>query len=403
MDANNPMLAVIPEGTDESFVQQVGAALGFPSINIVKGSPIQAVPFIQRHGFAPLYLLIDIGERRADILNEIDALAELCSTDTRAVVIGKLNDISFYRDIIQRGVLEYFTGTPKVPEVCAVLTRTESNSDNSSAIVCFMGAASGDGSSTIALNTAYTLSDHYKKSTVIIDMDFQFGMIARTLDLTSPYGIKEIFAHSGRTIDNTLLSRMVVPYRGKLNAIAAPNDLAFWPDVEVDMILGLLSTLKERYEYIIIDLPHIWSGWTAAALAQSTHSIMVAQLWLRSVTHTARLLSAWKETGISDKNIQIVINRSGARFKEALTAKDYETICHKKIDYYFANDIRTIAMAENQGQTITELPGRSQLAQQFQEFAGRIITSHTGEDIIAKGDIATSTGKEKFSLSMFKK
>jgi Flp pilus assembly CpaE family ATPase len=97
--------------------------------------------------------------------------------------------------------------------------------------------------------------------------------------------------------------------------------------------------------------------------------VIVAQLWLRSVTHTARLLGVWRDIGIVEDRIFSVINRSGAKFKEAVSAKDYENVCRKKIDYYISNDIKAIVAAENEGKTIPEI-GNSPLTKQFRDLAG---------------------------------
>ncbi len=72
-----------------------------------------------------------------------------------------------------------------------------------------MSAASGDGASTAALNTAFCLSQLFNGSTVLVDMDYQFGMVAKHIDLQNQYGIRDLFDHPERGIDATLIKRMV--------------------------------------------------------------------------------------------------------------------------------------------------------------------------------------------------
>jgi hypothetical protein len=75
-----------------------------------------------------------------------------------------------------------------------------------------------------------------------------------------------------------------------------------------------------------------------------------------------------QNVGVELEDVVTAVNRSGAKFKEALTSKDFERVVNKEIDYYFSNDIRTISSAEKRGETIFEV-GNSKLANELKEFA----------------------------------
>jgi Flp pilus assembly CpaE family ATPase len=95
---------------------------------------------------------------------------------------------------------------------------------------------------------------------------------------------------------------------------------------------------------------------------------MVAQLWLRSITHSSRLLATWRKIGIKDKQISLVANRSGAKFKEAVSFNDFERVCGLSFACYFDNDTKSVIAAENNGRTILE-GANSDLSKQFRKFA----------------------------------
>src|ERR1700690_4461727 len=46
-------------------------------------------------------------EGRNDILNGLDQLATVCDSGTRVIVIGRINDVSLYRELVRRGVSDY--------------------------------------------------------------------------------------------------------------------------------------------------------------------------------------------------------------------------------------------------------------------------------------------------------
>lgn len=384
MSLHSPVMAVLPEDVDPAFANQIANSLGYPYADIVVGSPMNAAVALAARERSPAYIIIDIGTRAGDVISEIDQIAESCEAGTRVIVIGRINDITFYRELIKMGVLEYFTHPADLQEVKAALMAGRSGDDNDGKkVITFMSAASGDGSSTLAMNVAHSIANDFKKKTVLVDMDYQFGMVAKNLDLNTQFGIKEIFDHPDRGVDPTLVRRMISPYGDNLSVIAAPEELKYLPDLSPETIHTLISTLTSEYEVVIVDLPHIWSGWTSSAISASTDVVLVAQLWLRSITHAARLLGLWRNMGISDEMVTVAINRSGAKFKEGISEKDFERVCSHSIDYNIANDIRTIVAAESQGQMIMEV-SQSTLAMQLKGLAGMLMGLSTGNSGLQK-------------------
>lgn len=405
-------MVVLQDAGEQDFANQLATAMGYAFADVVLGTPGDAAQVIMSRGVSPSYIVLDIGTMEsAEVLSQLDNVAQYCEPHTRVVVMGQLNDISLYRDLKARGVIEYFTKPADIPTLrSALMTQNpdmigtmqmRQNRGTECSVVTFMSAASGDGSSTVALNTAYALASEFNQPTVIIDMDYQFGMIARNLDQSSQFGIKDIFEYPDRIIDSTLIEKMLVTHlhESNLKVIAAPNDLRILPPIKPEVIRSLITTLKSQFKFIIIDLPHIWSPWVAAALGESNHSVMVAQLWLRSVTHSSRMLKTWREIGIDANRTLIAINRSGAKFKEAVTEKDYERVCGIDIKFALANDTKTVVTAENQGKTVMEI-GNSALSSQFKDMAGYLVGMQEGKAYTpAQQD---STGKASIS-SLFQR
>lgn len=378
MSLHSPVMAVLPEDADPNFANQIANALGYPYADIVFGSPMNAAVAISMRDRSPAYIIIDIGTRTGEVINEIDQMAESCDAGTRVIVIGRINDIKFYRELTQLGVLEYFTHPADLQEVKAALMAGRGGAvGDGKRVITFMSAASGDGSSTLAMNVAYSLANDFHKRTVLVDMDYQFGMVAKNLDLNTQFGIKEIFDHPDRGVDPTLVRRMISPYGDNLSVISAPEELKYLPEMNPETIRSLITTLTTEFDCVVMDLPHIWSSWTAAAISASTNIVLVSQLWLRSITHAARLLGLWRNMGISDEMITVAINRSGAKFKEGISERDFERVCSHAINHNVANDIKTIVAAESQGQMIMEV-SQSTLASQLKALAALLMGMSIG-------------------------
>ncbi len=399
MSVSSPFLIVSFESEDLAEVVELVQLLGYPDAQVAAGGLEQAISALRKRPQPPEYLLVDIGNRSQDVLKDIDALAEHCEGDVRVVVIGAINDIVFYRELKSRGVLEYFPKPVTAADIRPVMLQASAKNSTLAGdtkpgtVISVMSAASGDGATTFALNLAYSLAEDYKQPTVLVDMDYQFGLISKSLDLNATFGIKELFDHPERGVDDMLISKMLVDYKGKLSIIAAPNDLRLMPMVKPETIRELVNVLRQQFAFVIIDVPHIWTDWAAATLTYSDHSVMVAQLWLRSLTHASRLMTAWHSIGVTDQDISVVINRSGAKFKEAITSQDFERICRHKITAHINNDIRVISQAENDAKTLMELEESSLLQQQVRQFSTmmcktfrpEVITGNTQESHAKKG------------------
>ncbi len=407
MSTSSPFLIVSFDPEELAGLVEVVQALGYPDAQVAVGGVEQAVAALQQRSRSLEYLLIDTGKRTKDVLADIDRLAEHCEGEVRVVVVGSINDITFYRELKSRGVLEYFPRPVTATDIRPVLVQQTSKSrvadveEKRGTVISVMSAASGDGATTVALNLAYSLAEDYKQPTVLVDMDYQFGLISKSLDLDASFGIRELFDHPERGLDDMLISKMLISYKNKFNIIAAPNDLRLMPPVKPETIRELIQVLRSQFAFVIIDVPHLWTDWTAATLSYSDHTVMVAQLWLRSLTHASRLLAACQSVGVADQDMSVVINRSGAKFKEAITSQDFERICRHKITAHINNDIRAISQAENDAKTLMELDESNLLQQQFQQFSAMLCKRFRPE-LATAGGAKEASGKKGLKLLLKK-
>src|SRR3954464_15288560 len=96
-------------------------------------------------------------EGRTDILAGLDQLATVCDAGTRVVVIGRLNDVTLYRELVRRGVSDYLIAPVStldvVRSVCGLFSSAEAKAVGR--VIAVIGAKGGVGSSTIAHNVAW--------------------------------------------------------------------------------------------------------------------------------------------------------------------------------------------------------------------------------------------------------
>src|SRR3979411_34972 len=98
-------------------------------------------------------------EGRSDILARLDQLPTRCHPGPRVVVIGRVNDVTPYRELVRRGVNDYVIGPVDtldvVRSICSLFSASEAVAVGR--IIAIVGAKGGVGASTIAPNGARAL------------------------------------------------------------------------------------------------------------------------------------------------------------------------------------------------------------------------------------------------------
>src|SRR6202158_30152 len=86
-------------------------------------------------------------EGRNDILTGLDQLATVCDPGSRVVVIGRVNDVTLYRELVRRGISDYviapITTIDVVRSICNLFSAPEAKSVGR--IIAVVGAKGGVG------------------------------------------------------------------------------------------------------------------------------------------------------------------------------------------------------------------------------------------------------------------
>src|ERR1700753_4270637 len=158
-------------------VQSAGGdrPLGQEHLKITTGG---MAPAIEPYRTAPTPNVIILEtEGRGDILSGLDQLASVCDSGTRVIVIGRLNDITFYRELVRRGVSDYVLAPVNaldvVRSVCGLFTTPEAKAVGR--LIAVVGAKGGVGASTVAHNVAWAIARDLALDSVVADLDLAFG------------------------------------------------------------------------------------------------------------------------------------------------------------------------------------------------------------------------------------
>ncbi|WP_405041504.1 CpaE family protein, partial [Phenylobacterium sp.] len=174
----------------------------------------------------PSLVMVECLESAPELLGLLDRLAQVCDPGTKVVLIGSANDIALYRELMRRGVSEYLV--PPLNPLQMVRTVAGLYADPSAPFVgrqiAFCGAKGGAGTSTIAHNVAYSITERLQTGAVLVDLDLAFGTAGLDFNQDPIQGIVDALQQPDR-LDPVLMDRMMARCTERLSLFAAPATL----------------------------------------------------------------------------------------------------------------------------------------------------------------------------------
>ena len=127
----------------------------------------------------------------------------------------------------------------------------------------------GDGKSTTLINTALSFSQIFKRS-LIIDCDLRIPSVSDKLSIEQIPGLTNYLVRDAR------LEEIIVKYNEYVDIIPAGN-IPRDPTglLESNRLSNLIESLKERYDYVFIDLPPVNTVIDAAIMSKNIDGYMV--------------------------------------------------------------------------------------------------------------------------------
>ena len=185
---------------------------------------VQAAVAFYKNASTPNLIIIESLLDRTQLLGDLDRLAEVCDPGTKVVVVGHINDVLLYRELVGRGVSEYVVAPVKVNQIIESISNiyTDPETGPVGQVIAFVGAKGGSGSSTVCHNTAFAIASQLKSDVVIADLDLPFGTAGLDFNQDPLQGIGDALASPER-LDEVLLDRLLSRCSDHFSLFAAPE------------------------------------------------------------------------------------------------------------------------------------------------------------------------------------
>ena len=193
----------------------------------------------------PNVIMLEAESRGDDILAGLDQLAEVCDAGTRVIVIGRINDVTLYRELVRRGVSDYLiapVGTIDVVRaICGLFSAPDAKPVGR--IIAVVGAKGGVGASTVAHNIAWAIARDLALDSVVTDLDLAFGTAGLDYNQDPPQGIADAVFSPDR-IDTAFVDRLLSKCTDHLSLLAAPATLDRVYDFGAEAFDSIFDSLR---------------------------------------------------------------------------------------------------------------------------------------------------------------
>jgi pilus assembly protein CpaE len=318
----------------------------------------------------PNVIMIEAETRADDILASLDELAEVCDEGTRVVVVGKFNDITLYRALLQRGVSEYLIAPVRAIDVVGAICGLFSAPDAKPVgrVLAVVGAKGGVGASTVAHNVAWAIARDLSLDSVVADLDLAFGTAGLDYNQDPPQGVADAVFSPDR-IDTAFVDRLLSKCTDHLSLLAAPATLDRVYDFTPEAFEPVFDALRASVPCVVLDVPHIWTGWTRRVLIGADDILVVAAPDLANLRNAKNMVDLLKAARPNDRRPLYCLNQVGVPKRPEIKPADFAKALEDDPVVVIPFEPPVFGTASNNGQMIAEVASGHRTAEMFRYLA----------------------------------
>jgi len=321
----------------------------------------------------PNVIVVEGDAHRERLLETLDRLSEVCDNDTKVVVIGQVNDVLLYRELMRLGVSDYLVPPFGVVDLVRSLSEIfrAPGADPVGRTVAFVGAKGGVGASTVAHNVSWAIARQLKLDCVVVDLDLAFGTAGLDFNQDPPQGVAEVVFAPDR-LDAALVDRLLSKCTEQLSLLAAPATLDRVYDFHEDVFDPLLEILRSNVPCAVLDIPHVWTAWSKRALIAADEVVLVASPDLANLRNAKNMIDLLRSARPNDAAPRLVLNQVSVPKRAEIKPGDFAKALDLQPSAVIAFDPQLFGTAANNGQMIAETSPSNKVNEAFLELAKKL-------------------------------
>ncbi|MBS3849929.1 AAA family ATPase [Devosia sp. J2-20] len=296
------------------------------------------------------------------MLGALEKLAEVCDASTRVVVLGHVNDVLLYRDLVRSGISEYIVLPATASQIVSAITELFA-SENAAPIgrtVGFVSAKGGAGGSTVAHNVTWAIATALRQDSLILDMDLAFGTAGLNFNQDPPHGLADAVT-ANQKVDQTMLDRLMSKAASHINLLTAPVTLDHTFDFEEREFEQIIEMCQNTMPVVVLDIPHAWNAWVRHTLATIDEVVIVAEPDLANLRNAKNLADTIKALRPTENPPSLVLNKVGLPRRPEISPGEFASSIECELIGQLQFDAALFGTAANNGQMIAEVAANNKI------------------------------------------
>lgn len=356
-------------------------------------------------------LLIHLDPNPAGMMDVVAPLIEAYKGRVAAIAMTEDRDAELVMRAMRVGMKE-FLWKPFPPEQLGQIVQRLAREGAGSGrrlgrLISVVGTCGGVGATQLAINLAVELAQlenwhgaptpGTRPRVAVMDMDFRFGQVAMQLDAQPTYTVAEL-CETPEQIDAQMIDRAMFKHSTGVHVLARPPDLQQAERISAGQAAGVLATLHEHYDFLVIDLPARFDPSARVVFDTADTYLLVLQLLVPAVRNADRILHELRDIGYAAERVRLVCNRVG-RESGHLDQADVEATLQRRVEFLLPDEWKTSAAAVNVGAPLLTIGPRSKLRQAYSRIA--LALAREGKQVEAALDGGLTDASKKGLLSFF--
>jgi len=232
----------------------------------------------------------------------------------------------------------------------------------------------GVGKTTVATNLAVGLGRIAPMSTVLVDLDAQFGDVATALGIDPEHTLLD--AVTGAAAEDTLvLKAFLSVHPSSIYALAAPLSPAHADRISGDDVTHMIRQLASEFQYVVIDTAPGLGEHVLAALEASTDAVLLCGMDVPSVRGLRKQTDVLSELNLLPQSRHVVVNIADRH--SGLSVRDIEATLGHAVDVVVPRS-RAVVYSINKGEPLLQTPSRDSAAKALRRLVVRFDPNAAG-------------------------